>query len=676
MEMRILYKKYGLIIFMIFFAIIKQIAVSNIPIFAISNAVHDDRLMVNLTDSLLKGEWLGGYTNLTFVKGVFFPLFLAITNFLGISYISASTLLYSFSCIIFIFAIKDIFNTKAPLFVTYLVLLFNPLSFAMWTLQRVYRSGITLSQVLIIVGCLMAVYLRRKEAPKVLLPWAMGAGLALASLHHTREDGIWIMPFVVVATILTIVSIVLSYHTFKNNICIQKTICVCIPLIFLLGISALISFINYQHYGVYYSNELNGSNFASAMKNIYAVDTDDILDYCSVPKSTLDKLYIVSPTLAGIKKELDASYSLWDKNDNHPGDGNVEDGWFFWALRDGVSYAGYYESPHKANVFYEKVCSEIALAFSEGKLKKRAVMPSALMPPWRNNFAQKLPVTVGKAIFFVVSYDTVKTGPAVSITDGAEGIRLFENITNNRAILPANNPLKVKGWFFVYDDATNYSLSIVDVNNNFVVPVEKMPSKDVHNFFAKKNGYQYKNAKYCRFSIEINVPNINDAFFLMVVDSNGLELEKIPLNGTVQRNDDGKTAFHLDYVTGAGVADSYMLFAQRYIDRLNYITEIYRFFGVIIAALGLISYLLITVFVVKRRRTEDKYFWNIWLLLTGIFASFIVLISGVSYNEIASGAPINYMYLSSAYLLMISFCVIGICSVLEVFTQVSTVFSK
>ena len=651
---------------MISFAIIKQIAVSNIPIFAISNAIHDDRLMVDLAVSLLKGEWLGEYSHLTFVKGVFFPLFLAINNFLGISYISASTLLYSFSCIIFIFAIKDIFKTKAPLFVSYIALLFNPLSFAIWTLQRVYRSGITLSQILIIVGCLMAVYLRRKEAPKVILPWAMGAGLALASLQHTREDGIWIMPFVVAATILTIVSIVLSYRTIINKICIQKIISVCLPLILLLGISALISFINYHHYDVYYTNELNDSNFASAMKNIYAVDTDDIVDRCSVPKSTLEKLYRVSPTLAGIKKELDAAYSAWDKNDTHPRDGNVEDGWFFWALRDGVSYAGHYESPQKSNVFYEKVGSEVDLAFLDGKLKKRAVMPSALMPPWRNNFAQKLPVAMGKTIYFVARYDTVMTGSAVSITDGGEGIRLFENITNNRAILPDNKSLKAKGWLFVYDDTAEYSLSIVDVNNNFVAPVEKMPSEDVYVVFARKKGHQYKNAKYSRFNIEITVRNKKDALFLKVVDSSGLELKKVPLNGTVQGNDDGKTVFHFDYVAGAGVADSYMLFAKRYIDRLNYITEIYRFSGVVFTALGLISYLLITVFVVKRRRTEDKYYWNIWLLLTGIFASFIVLVAGVSYNEIASGVPINYMYLSGAYPLMISFCVIGICSVFEV----------
>ena len=40
---------------------------------------------------------------------------------------------------------------KALIFLC-LILLFNPVSYAWWTLQRVYRNGITLAQVLIIIG--------------------------------------------------------------------------------------------------------------------------------------------------------------------------------------------------------------------------------------------------------------------------------------------------------------------------------------------------------------------------------------------------------------------------------------------------------------------------------------------------------------------------------------------
>lgn len=71
----ILISKYRLVIFMISFILIKQLLVINMPLFAHAGAGHDDRLMINMADSLISGEWLGDYSEKTLVKGLFFPLF-------------------------------------------------------------------------------------------------------------------------------------------------------------------------------------------------------------------------------------------------------------------------------------------------------------------------------------------------------------------------------------------------------------------------------------------------------------------------------------------------------------------------------------------------------------------------------------------------------------------------
>ena len=47
--------------------------------------------------------------------------------------------------------------------IIFIILLFNPVSYASWTLQRVYRNGVTLAQVLFIFGGYFAVFLKRKE---------------------------------------------------------------------------------------------------------------------------------------------------------------------------------------------------------------------------------------------------------------------------------------------------------------------------------------------------------------------------------------------------------------------------------------------------------------------------------------------------------------------------------
>lgn len=156
-------KIHKLVCFILLFAVIKQILVSQLPIYVIAPAGADDRLMISLADSLLNGKWLGSYDNVTFVKGIFFPLFLAVSHWIGISYIDASTLFYTFACIVFIYAIGPIFKKKWPMYLTYIMLMFNPVSFANATLQRVYRNGVTMGQVLLIIGCIMAVYLRKRR---------------------------------------------------------------------------------------------------------------------------------------------------------------------------------------------------------------------------------------------------------------------------------------------------------------------------------------------------------------------------------------------------------------------------------------------------------------------------------------------------------------------------------
>lgn len=75
MDIKSFLKKYRLFIFMVSLFLIKQFLVQGIPLFAHSGAGHDDRLMVDMADSLLKGQWLGPYHEKTLAKGLFFPLF-------------------------------------------------------------------------------------------------------------------------------------------------------------------------------------------------------------------------------------------------------------------------------------------------------------------------------------------------------------------------------------------------------------------------------------------------------------------------------------------------------------------------------------------------------------------------------------------------------------------------
>ena len=95
-------KKEYFLAAIVLLAVIKQVIVSNIPLLAYETQMHDDALMFRMADSILNGEWLGGYTVNTLVKGCFFPLLSAFIHVLGLSWMGTMTFIYTIACMSFI----------------------------------------------------------------------------------------------------------------------------------------------------------------------------------------------------------------------------------------------------------------------------------------------------------------------------------------------------------------------------------------------------------------------------------------------------------------------------------------------------------------------------------------------------------------------------------------------
>jgi hypothetical protein len=56
---------------------------------------HDDQLFIRLAASLIQGQWLGEYDNLTLAKGAFYPIWVALSFWLGVPLVLAQHLLYA-----------------------------------------------------------------------------------------------------------------------------------------------------------------------------------------------------------------------------------------------------------------------------------------------------------------------------------------------------------------------------------------------------------------------------------------------------------------------------------------------------------------------------------------------------------------------------------------------------
>lgn len=448
-------KKYGLIVFIIILSSFKLISILNIPIWAISNAAVDDRLMINIANSLLSKDWLGGYNQYTLVKGLFFPVVLAGSHIIGIPYTIVITLLYIMACILFIYMLRNILKNKLLIGIIFCMLLFNPVSTSLTSFSRVYRNCLTPIQVLIILAASLEVYFRiNKEENFITIIWSIITGLVLASFYNTREDYIWIMPYMIFILVITLIKVLIKKYEIKKII--KKSIIIMLPVFILILINFIISCLNYYCYGIFTTNELNNSNFTLAMKSIYSVKNNEEIEHVSVTREKLERIYAVSPTLNYLKEDLNNSIDIYKSADRNPSDNEVEDGWFFWCLRHAVSTKGGYENAQKANEIYLNIHNEIEIAIKDGKLESQKIMPSALMSPWRSGYFLKLVNKIGEIVSFISTYKDTSANCVESISDGGQGIELFEVLTNNQAIYPTHdNELEINNRNLYIDRINN-----------------------------------------------------------------------------------------------------------------------------------------------------------------------------------------------------------------------------
>ena len=417
---------------------IKHALAVSLPIYALSTTGFDDRLMVNLAYSIMNGQWLGAYNSNTFIKGIGFPLFLVFSRTLGFSYLSSVSLFYIGACILFIRSVKPCFNRLWQAVAVYTVLLFNPVTIS-YTTQRVYRNSLTPSQVLLILGCCFAIFLRRKQPLKKWWGWAAGAFFSVAFFWQTREDAIWIVPFLILYALIMIVLFFVEHENAKNKL--KKSICVILPILSIPISIAAVSVINHHYYGSYICNELSQGNFSDALQNMYTAQTDTPeIEYVTITQEKLQKLYAYSPSLAEIETELTKWSELFSTYDRHPEDGEVEDGYFFWVLRLAAEEHGYFASPQSSNEYFGRIASELQSAFDSGALDKTWSMPSALMPPWRTGNFGKLMGALGESLSYSIGYkgdfQVKDDNGGMGWSDGMGGIALFEAVTNNIAIDP------------------------------------------------------------------------------------------------------------------------------------------------------------------------------------------------------------------------------------------------
>lgn len=94
---------------------------------------------------------------------------------------------YSIASMIFATALNKIFSSRV--FIIYIIILFHPVAFSLYVLQRVYRSGLGMILTLMFFGVFLHMYFSILEEKQwKFVAWSILSGLTLGYLWVSKND--------------------------------------------------------------------------------------------------------------------------------------------------------------------------------------------------------------------------------------------------------------------------------------------------------------------------------------------------------------------------------------------------------------------------------------------------------------------------------------------------------
>jgi len=270
-------------------------------IYAIGPASHDERLFLLLAEHLVRGEWLGAYTQMTLAKGSFYSLFVAAVFWIGLPLAFAQQALYAGACAAFTRACAPAIRSGGLRFALYAFLLWNPMSYEAPTLGRVMRQHVYTPLGMLIFAGLVALYYRRTERFQRQAPWAMLLGASLGGFWLTREESIWLAPSVALLALAWFVGAFRTSPDSRGRIRrtgLTTVGCALLPV-------TLVSWQNYRHYGWFGTCEFHAPAFNDAYGAMVRVKIGPDLPFVPVTRQAREAMYDVSPAFATLRPYLD-----------------------------------------------------------------------------------------------------------------------------------------------------------------------------------------------------------------------------------------------------------------------------------------------------------------------------------------------------------------------------------
>lgn len=404
------------------------------PVVAHANASFDDRLFLALAEQIVKGNWLGSYSQFTLMKGPMYSIFVAAAYVLRIPLPIAQHFAYLCGCALLVLALRPYIRAAWQTATLFNLLWWQPMSYVE---LDILRQNIYTPLTLLFLAGLIALQTRQHSAIYLRLFWGALLGVSAGAFYLTREEGIWVLP----AAILLIASALRNAWRVPREF-LRTLWQVLVAAVCGLAIITTICALNYRYYGWFGTVEFRAREFRSAYGALQRPIASEQIPYVPVTREVRSRLYQVSPSFAELRSCLEgpvgeewANYSdyLTGRSGNEL---QIGGGSFMWALRDCVVSSGHAGTAREALEFYRAIGDEINRACDEGRAGPCRSRHDTLLPRSKpGQMRRLLEILPGYTADFVrfrgfTAYPTESWG-------SADLLELFREFTRSR-LAPSN----------------------------------------------------------------------------------------------------------------------------------------------------------------------------------------------------------------------------------------------
>ena len=444
-----------------------------------ADARHDDALFLSQGHSIANGDWLGKFGELTLAKGPSYSVFIGLVQLSRIPLLDAQAIFHALACVLFILAVRPLVRSPGIRLLLLAVLLFDPHPFSSEAGERALRSSIQPALTLMTLAGVIGMGARLSGRARILLPWSVLGGVALAFFWFSREEGIWLVPTL---TLISGGSLWLTWSSADGN---RGFRAVYLLLPFVIWFSALwtLRAVNYHYYGAWISVDAKDGGFPNAYGALTRIKPAAGISGVPVTKETRLRAYAVSPAFAELQKSLDRPMGNpwarhgWEQLQNHPSAGQeIRGGWFGWALREAAYQNGYYRDALKTSDYWQRVADEINAACEDGRLAAGG-QRSGFFPRWDSSYWAPMGPALAGAAAIVVRFSDYKAQTYPSRGDSRD-VGKFSRVIHETPVmewLPPSFRTHLRIVLFHCYQNLGWPASIFAVVATFLLAVKRQP---------------------------------------------------------------------------------------------------------------------------------------------------------------------------------------------------------